>query len=139
MTSTEVSCRHARQKTEVWSVAWTYAFCNRPIACRTGQVAKGNVRIRQRCPRAQGYVQMSRCAALCVRSGLAAILSGKRPRAHLYIESVLAIDPSIHRWFSLQVLLRSADACSIGRAASKRHQCSVAGSARKRQPGLFPV
>ncbi|AGI07903.1 Hypothetical Protein XCAW_02114 [Xanthomonas citri subsp. citri Aw12879] len=98
MTSTEVSCRHARQKTEVWSVAWTYAFCNRPIACRTGQVAKGNVRIRQRCPRAQGYVQMSRCAALCVRSGLAAILSGKRPRAHLYIESVLAIDPSIHRF-----------------------------------------
>lgn len=46
---------------------------------------------------------MSRCAALCVRSGLAAILSGKRPRAHLYIESVLAIDPLIFRWLSSQV------------------------------------
>lgn len=82
---------------------------------------------------------MSRCAALCVRSGLAAILSGKRPRAHLYIESVLAIDPLIPRWLSVQVLLRPAGACSVGRTTSKRHQCPVAGSARKRQPGLLPV
>lgn len=86
MTDTQGRCRHGQQRTAVRSVAWTYAFSNRPIACRTGQVAKGNVRVHQRCPRAQGYVEMSRCAALFVRSGLAAIHSGKRPHAHLYIE-----------------------------------------------------
>lgn len=42
-------------------------------------------------------------------------------RARIYtLKSVLAIDPSISRWLSLQVLLRSAAACPVGRTASKR-------------------
>lgn len=63
-------CQHDWRRTEVWSVAWTYAFCNRPIACRTGQVAKGNVRMSQRYPpRPRACIANTSCGAVCsVRS-----------------------------------------------------------------------
>ncbi|MBB6317296.1 hypothetical protein [Paraburkholderia tropica] len=48
-------------------------------------------------------------------------------------------EASLLRMWKSTVIASRPMACSAGRTASKRHQCSVAGSARKRRPGLLPV
>lgn len=82
-------------KTEVWSVAWTYAFCNRPIACRTGQVAKETYVFVNGAPAPRG---MYRCRGVrrCVFVPVLQLSSQGSVRARICTSS--RYSPSIRRF-----------------------------------------